>query len=401
MGTRRNARVRFLWRGSCKGLALTPGSTALGCSLCIWWHCRAFHGPGGRKVLKKGGGGGWDPHFCVRKMAQEDFPCRKFRCFPRWSLWSWGGGGVPPSPPPVHGHSNTSMGPGGHCRGAKRSLDRQRFGHGQCFGSWGLLGSDRVPGVGTSTRCCTAPSLFRFARSAPVEPRTPCPCETGVRDANAHVYRGWSGWSRAHAARGRCNTKPFRLRPQPANGLPRGMWRPPFTERDIRFRNWDSGLAEGNRAVRALRRRVQATGPAHASWYILQASVCKMRDGRSDECCAAGRRWCAPLGMQRTFCCGAVLRLNSTAKMRAACADVEQTPVTRHGVSERSGVARPCAPAAPAFPRPPSPSQFTACSTGRQMFHWLVGLLPFRSDLGKRRGLHVPSRGGGGGTRNG
>ena len=52
-----------------------------------------------------------DPKVCVPKMARSDFPHRKFRCFPRWSLWSAGGGGggresleggggVTPSPPP-------------------------------------------------------------------------------------------------------------------------------------------------------------------------------------------------------------------------------------------------------------------------------------------------------------
>ena len=29
---------------------------------------------------------------CVPKMAPPDFPNRKFRFFPRWSLWSEGGG---------------------------------------------------------------------------------------------------------------------------------------------------------------------------------------------------------------------------------------------------------------------------------------------------------------------
>ena len=35
-----------------------------------------------------GGGGVWDPKFCVPKMAHSDFPDCKFRFFPRWSLWS-------------------------------------------------------------------------------------------------------------------------------------------------------------------------------------------------------------------------------------------------------------------------------------------------------------------------
>ena len=41
------------------------------------------------------GGGGSGTKFCVPKMAESDFPDYRFRCFPRWSLWSvWGGGGV-------------------------------------------------------------------------------------------------------------------------------------------------------------------------------------------------------------------------------------------------------------------------------------------------------------------
>ena len=39
------------------------------------------------------GEGGWDPKDCVAKMAGPDFPDGTFRLFPRWSLWSGGGGG--------------------------------------------------------------------------------------------------------------------------------------------------------------------------------------------------------------------------------------------------------------------------------------------------------------------
>ena len=64
--------------------------------------------------IRRGGGGagGWDPKVCVPKMTQQDFPNGKFRCFPRWSLWSGGegGGGYPPPPPAVHGPSDTSLG---------------------------------------------------------------------------------------------------------------------------------------------------------------------------------------------------------------------------------------------------------------------------------------------------
>ena len=47
-------------------------------------------------MLTTGGGGGegvWDPKVCVPKRARPDFPNCKFRFFPRWSLWSGGGGG--------------------------------------------------------------------------------------------------------------------------------------------------------------------------------------------------------------------------------------------------------------------------------------------------------------------
>ena len=47
-----------------------------------------------RGVLWGGGGEVWDPKVCVPKMAQPDFPSCEFRCFPRQSLWSGGGGGL-------------------------------------------------------------------------------------------------------------------------------------------------------------------------------------------------------------------------------------------------------------------------------------------------------------------
>ena len=46
-----------------------------------------------RRREDDGGVGVWDPKFCVPQMARQDFPNGKFRCFPRWSLWSWGGAG--------------------------------------------------------------------------------------------------------------------------------------------------------------------------------------------------------------------------------------------------------------------------------------------------------------------
>ena len=74
-----------------------------------------------REVLEggEGGEGGvWDPKVCVPKMARPDFPSRKFRFFPRWSLWSGGGGtgvqgggGLPPPPSTLYGPSHTSLPP--------------------------------------------------------------------------------------------------------------------------------------------------------------------------------------------------------------------------------------------------------------------------------------------------
>ena len=39
-----------------------------------------------------GEGGVWDSKVCVPKMARPEFSNGKFRLFPRWSLWSGGGG---------------------------------------------------------------------------------------------------------------------------------------------------------------------------------------------------------------------------------------------------------------------------------------------------------------------
>ena len=64
--------------------------------------------PAPRAVLK-GGVGVWGlgpkKKFCVPKMARQVFPSCKFRFFPRWSLWSWGGGSplpkkIKPQPAP-------------------------------------------------------------------------------------------------------------------------------------------------------------------------------------------------------------------------------------------------------------------------------------------------------------
>ena len=46
--------------------------------------------PGKYSKKGMGGGGVWDPKFCVPKMARPDFSNGKFRFFPRWSLWSGG-----------------------------------------------------------------------------------------------------------------------------------------------------------------------------------------------------------------------------------------------------------------------------------------------------------------------
>ena len=55
---------------------------------------------------------------------------------------------------------------------------------------------------------------------------------------------------------------------------------------------------------------------------------------------------------------------------------------------------RHCAPAAPAFTQPSSPSQYIACSTGQQMFHWPRALLPVLLGSGVESG----TSGGGGGV---
>ena len=57
---------------------------------------RATEGARGVKdkdVLGERGGGVWDPKVCAPTMARSDFPNGKFHVFPRWSLWSGGGGG--------------------------------------------------------------------------------------------------------------------------------------------------------------------------------------------------------------------------------------------------------------------------------------------------------------------
>ena len=51
-------------------------------------------GAGGGGLLS-GGEGVWQPKVCVPKPARPDFPNCKLRCFPRWSLWSGRGVGVP------------------------------------------------------------------------------------------------------------------------------------------------------------------------------------------------------------------------------------------------------------------------------------------------------------------
>ena len=41
--------------------------------------------------ISRGRGGVWEPKVCAPKLAQQESP--QFRCLPRWSLWSFGGGG--------------------------------------------------------------------------------------------------------------------------------------------------------------------------------------------------------------------------------------------------------------------------------------------------------------------
>ena len=63
------------------------------------WTMRRAEAGSGRLLSGRGVGGGggwgsgvWDPEVSGTEMAQSDFPCSKFRFFPRWSLWSGEGG---------------------------------------------------------------------------------------------------------------------------------------------------------------------------------------------------------------------------------------------------------------------------------------------------------------------
>ena len=88
--------------------------------------------PHPREVFRRGGGGGgWDPKVCVPKMTRSGFPDGNFGFFPRWSLWSGGGGsrgrgGTPPlllqwctailispGPTPSPGHQRGQESPAG------------------------------------------------------------------------------------------------------------------------------------------------------------------------------------------------------------------------------------------------------------------------------------------------
>ena len=57
--------------------------------------CGEREGGGGGRGQGRGGGRGgvWDPKVWVPKRARSSFPDCNFRVFPRWSLWSGGGGG--------------------------------------------------------------------------------------------------------------------------------------------------------------------------------------------------------------------------------------------------------------------------------------------------------------------
>ena len=88
-------------------------------------------GGGGRR--EGGGRGVWHPKDCApkKKMAQSDFPNGKFGFVPRWSLWSWGGGGPGRGTRPpraVYGGCNTSVGGKGGMAGPLGSLSRVSHG---------------------------------------------------------------------------------------------------------------------------------------------------------------------------------------------------------------------------------------------------------------------------------
>ena len=63
-----------------------------------------------------GGGGSETQKVLYQKWPNQIFPMVNFRFFPRWSLWSGGGGSrgrgrLLPLPPMVYGHSNTALPP--------------------------------------------------------------------------------------------------------------------------------------------------------------------------------------------------------------------------------------------------------------------------------------------------
>ena len=116
-----------------------PGACIRPSGLCLSGGGGGGGGPEGApgKYQKGPGGGGvWDPEFCVPKMARSDFSNGKCRVSLRWSLWCGGAGGYPPLPPAVYSHSNTSLGiPPPNTQHMERKLKQNPGAEGR---GWGL-----------------------------------------------------------------------------------------------------------------------------------------------------------------------------------------------------------------------------------------------------------------------
>ena len=76
-------------------IVLTGPGGSYGTSTLIVCRCRTPRGRGQGTVRRGGGRRGLGPKsLCTKSGPRHDFPNGKFRFFPRWSLWSGGGGGV-------------------------------------------------------------------------------------------------------------------------------------------------------------------------------------------------------------------------------------------------------------------------------------------------------------------
>ena len=82
--------------GGCSVQCRTPIASVEARAVAHQIAARATRDIGEQRSVRSGGGGGvfWEPKVCVQKIAPPDFLSCKFRFSPRWSLWSWGGGGV-------------------------------------------------------------------------------------------------------------------------------------------------------------------------------------------------------------------------------------------------------------------------------------------------------------------